>query len=339
MKAVGFYQTGSIDRDDALLDIELPIPEPGPRDLLVRIEAVSVNPVDCKVRTGTPPEAGEAKIPGYDAAGTVEAVGRDVTLFKPGDAVFYAGDISKPGTNAEYQRVDERLVGRKPQTLNWAEAAALPLTAITAWELLFDRLGVPYGKRTSGETLLIINGAGGVGSMLIQIARRLTGLTVVASASREASLQWCRSLGAHHVINHREPISEGLAHAGLGQPKYVAVLTDPEPYREQIAELIAPQGSLGLIVNQGHFDVSKFMTKSVTVAWELMFTRALYQTPDMVEQHHLLNEIAELVDAGVLRTTLTETLGTINAANLKMAHIKQESGSTIGKTVLTGFSP
>ncbi len=337
MKAIGFRSPLPLSDPNALLDLDLPQPVPGPRDLRVAVRAVSVNPVDVKVRASAVPPEGEPRILGFDAAGIVDAVGAEVTLFRPGDEVFYAGAIDRPGTNSEYHLVDERIVGRKPASLNFTQAAALPLTAITAWELLFDRLRVPYGVKRSGGSLLIINGAGGVGSILTQIARRLTGLTVIATASRPETIDWCRKMGAHHVIDHRKPLDEELAAIGIPQVEYVAGLTATGAHLPAILAAIAPQGALALIDDPGTLDVVPFKRKSVAVHWELMFTRSLFGTPDMIEQHHLLNEVADLVDAGVLVTTLTQDIGPITAANLRQVHGLLESGRSIGKAVLTGF--
>lgn len=337
MKAVGYHTSGSLERPDALVDLTLPAPTPGPRDLLVRVKAVSVNPVDVKLRAGAAPKAGEARVLGFDAAGVVEAVGPEVTLFQPGDEVFYAGDITRPGTNAELHLVDERIVGPKPASLDWAQAAALPLTAITAWELLFERLGVPYGVKRAGGALLVINGAGGVGSILIQLAARLTGLTVIATASRPETVEWVKAMGAHHVIDHRKPLDEELARIGLPEVEYVAGLTASDRYLPLFAKIVAPQGRIALIDDPEQFDIVPLKRKAITVAWELMFTRPMLATPDMIEQHRLLTEVSRLVDAGVLRTTLTETLSPIDAASLKSAHARAESGQAIGKTVIEGF--
>lgn len=337
MKAVGYHKPGSIDRDDALVDLEVANPAPGSRDLLVRVKAVSVNPVDVKVRASAERSAESPKILGWDAAGIVEAVGSDVTLFKAGDEVFYAGDISRPGTNSELHIVDERIVGHKPAKLNWAEAAALPLTAITAWELLFDRLGVSYGQKKASGALLVINGAGGVGSILIQLARRLTGLTVIATASRPETIDWVTKMGAHHVIDHHKPLDEELARIGIPEVEYVAGLTASDRYLKLFPKIVAPQGHIALIDDPASFDIVPLKRKAITVSWELMFTRSLFGTVDMIEQHKLLDEVAHLVDAGVLATTLTETVSPINAANLKKVHALVESGKAIGKTVLEGF--
>jgi len=338
MKAVGYLTPGSIDRDDAFLDLDIPDPVLRPRDLLVRIKAISVNPADTKIRASAKPADGAtAKVLGWDAAGIVEAVGPDVSLFQVGDEVFYAGDVSRPGTNAELHAVDERIVGIKPQTLDWAEATALPLTAITAWELLFDRLRIPYGTKTKTGTLLVINGAGGVGSILIQLARRLTGLTVIATASRPETIAWVRKMGAHHVIDHHQPLDAALRSIGIPHADYVAGLTATAQHLPAIVELIAPQGHLALIDDPDVLDIAAFKRKSVTISWEFMFTRALFETEDMAAQGQLLNEVSALVDAGVLSTTLTSSDGPINAARLKQAHRAVESGRSIGKTVLVGF--
>lgn len=337
MKAIGYYTAGPIDREDALVDLDLPAPVPGPRDLLVRIEAISVNPVDTKVRAAAQPEPGRPRILGWDAAGVVEAIGAEVTLFQPGDAVWYAGDITRPGANAELGLVDERIAALKPTSLGWADAAALPLTAITAWELLFTRLGVPYGRKTGGGSLLVINGAGGVGSILIQLARRLTGLIVIATASRPDTLDWTRRMGAHHVISHREPLDTQLKAIGIPEVDYVASLTASDRQLPYFPTIIAPQGKLALIDDPAQFDVVGLKRKAISVHWELMFTRPMFATADMIEQHRLLSEVAALVDAGLLVTTRRDTLSPISAATLKAAHARQESASAIGKTVLVGF--
>lgn len=337
MKAIGYRTPGPLDAADSLIDLELPTPELRPHDLLVRVEAVSVNPVDVKLRTAAMPPEGTARILGFDAAGIVEEVGTAVTRFRKGDAVFYAGAIDRPGTNAEFHAVDERIVGPKPASLSFAEAAALPLTALTAWELLFDRLRVPYGTKVCDDAILIVNGAGGVGSILTQIARRLTGLTVIATASRPETRDWCLSMGAHHVIDHREPLDRGLKAIGIPQVRYVASLTATDRHHAAILESLAPQGALALIDDPKSFDIVPFKRKSLSVHWELMFTRSLFQTPDMAEQHRILAEVSALVDSGVLRTTLREQLGTITAANLRRAHALLESGTSIGKAVLAGF--
>jgi zinc-binding alcohol dehydrogenase family protein len=339
MKAIAYQHAGPISNANSLQDVELPAPQPGPRDLLVDVKAVAVNPVDTKVRAGSNPEPGQWKVLGWDAVGTVRAVGPQVTLFKPGDRVWYAGAIHRAGANAEQHVVDERIVARAPTSLSDADAAALPLTAITAWEMLFDRLGVARGEASRGKSLLIIGAAGGVGSILTQLARQLTGLTVIGTASRPETAQWVRDLGAHHVIDHSQPLAEEVKRAGLAAPDYVVSLTQTGKHFAQIAELIAPQGKFGLIDDPaaGSIDIGALKRKSVSLHWELMFTRSLFETPDMVAQHALLTEVAQLVDAGTLRSTKGEHFGTINAANLQRAHALLESGKAKGKIVLEGF--
>ena len=337
MKAVGYTKSLPIDAADALIDFEAAKPEPQPRDIRVAVKAVSVNPVDTKVRKRAAPPEGETKILGYDAAGIVDAVGPDVTLFKPGDEVFYAGSILRQGTNSEFHLVDERIVGRKPKTLSFAQAAALPLTSITAFELLFDRLGVTSGKDVDPRTLLIIGGAGGVGSILIQFARCLTGLTVVATASRTESQKWCADLGAHAVIDHAKPMKEQIEKLKLPPVALIAALTNTDQHYKALAEIIAPQGKFGLIDDPAEFNVSVFKGKAVSIHWESMFTRSSFQTADMIAQHRLLNDVADLIDKGVLRTTLDQAFGKINAANLKRAHALIESGTSRGKIVLEGW--
>jgi zinc-binding alcohol dehydrogenase family protein len=338
MKAIGYQRPLPITQPDALVDITLPDPVAAGRDLLVEVMAVSVNPVDTKVRNASGPAEGEAwKVLGWDASGIVRAVGPEVTLFRPGDRVWYAGSIARPGTNSQLHLVDERIVGHAPQSLDFAQAAALPLTAITAWEMLFDRLGIAPGKQPDARTLLVIGGAGGVGSILVQLARRLTGLTVVATASRPESQAWVRELGAHHVIDHAKPIAAELSALGIPAAEFIVSLTQTAAHFDQIVEAIAPQGRFGLIDDPGLLDIARFKRKSVSVHWELMFTRALFETADMAGQHRLLEEVASLVDAGLLRSTLSERFGTISAANLRRAHALIESGRSRGKLVLEGW--
>ncbi|NMO14424.1 zinc-binding alcohol dehydrogenase family protein [Pyxidicoccus fallax] len=337
MKAIAYRQPLPIEHAQSLIDVELPTPKPTGRDLLVRVEAISVNPVDVKVRAGADPK-GQDKVLGWDAAGTVLAVGPDATLFKPGDEVFYAGSLDRPGTNSEQHLVDERIVGRKPKSLSFAEAAALPLTSITAWELLFDRLGIRRGKPVDAGSVLILGGAGGVGSIAIQLARRLTGLNVIATASRPETQTWVRGLGAHHVVDHRGAWLEQVKAIAPRGVEYVLGLTHTEDHFDAIAEALAPQGALALIDDPAKpLPINKLKAKSASLHWEFMFTRSRFQTPDMIAQHHLLNEVADLVDSGVLHTTLKENLGRINAANLKRAHALLESGRAMGKVVLSGF--
>ena len=337
MKAVAYQTPKSIDQADSLVDITLPDPVATGRDLLVEVKAVSVNPVDVKVRAGSKPEPGEWKILGWDAAGVVRAVGPDVSQFKPGDRVWYAGSITRAGSNSELQLVDERIVGKMPSSIDFAAAAALPLTSLTAWEMLFDRFGIAPGTAASDKSLLIIGAAGGVGSIMMQLARRLTGLTIIGTASRPETKAWATQLGAHHVIDHTQPFAPQLARIGIANPDYVASLTHTDHHFDQIAEVIAPQGKFGLIDDPEAFDVRKLKRKSVSLHWELMFTRAMFQTADMAAQSRILNEVATLVDNGVIRTTVAENFGRINAENLKRAHALIESGKSRGKIVLEGF--
>ncbi len=337
MKAIAYRHNLPITDADALLDVELPVPQVQGRDLLVEVRAISVNPVDTKIRSGVAPAAGELKVIGWDAAGIVKAVGPDTTLFRPGDAVWYAGSLTRPGTNSELHLVDERIVGRKPERLDFAEAAALPLTAITAWELLFDRLGVPRGAGPGGQSLLVVGAAGGVGSILVQLARQLTGLTVIGTASRPDTARWVSGLGAHHVLDHTKPLDGELARLGLPPVTYVASLNQTERHWNAIAELVAPQGKVALIDDPAAIDVRLLKRKSVSLHWEFMFTRSMFGTADMQQQHQLLNDVAQLVDTGLIKTTLSERYGKINAANLKRAHALIESQRAMGKIVLEGF--
>ncbi|BCR25820.1 zinc-binding alcohol dehydrogenase family protein [Aquipseudomonas alcaligenes] len=337
MKAIAYYQSLPIDHAEALLDIELPAPQPGPRDLLVRVMAISVNPVDTKIRRNVSPGAGEAKVLGWDVAGEVLEVGAEVRQFRPGDKVFYAGAIDRAGANSELHVVDERIVGRMPGSLDFARAAALPLTAITAWELLFERLGVREGKGDERQSLLVIGAAGGVGSILVQLARQLTGLTVIGTASRAETQQWVRELGAHHVIDHSQPLLPQLKALGHDQVSMVASLTHTDQHLDQLIEALAPQGKLALIDDPAQLDVVKLKRKSLSLHWEFMYTRSLFQTEDMVEQHRLLNRVSQLIDDGVLKTTVGEHFGRIDAANLRRAHALLESGKARGKIVLEGF--
>lgn len=337
MKAVAYRHSLPITDVQSLIDVQLPQPSPQGRDVLVRVEAVSVNPVDTKVRLRTDPQ-GADKVLGWDASGTVVAVGADVTLFKPGDDVYYAGAIDRSGSNAQFQLVDERIVGRKPSTLDFAQAAALPLTTITAWEMLFDRLGVPRGSTARSGVILVVGGAGGVGSMAIQLARRLTNFTVIATASRADTQSWVKELGAHHAVDHRGDLVAAVKAVAPQGVDYVLSLTHTDQHYPALVELLKPQGKLALIDDPATpIDIRLLKQKSLSLHWELMYTRSLFHTEDMQAQHQLLNEAADLVDAGVLRTTLRENMGVINAANLRRAHEQVESASTIGKIVLSGW--
>ena len=330
MKAVVWREPLPAADPRALVDAEVPSPAaPGGHDLRVRVEAVSVNPIDTKVRVQ--PHAGE-RILGWDAAGVVEAVGDAVTLFKPGDKVFYAGSLVRPGSYAQEQLVDERIVGRKPVSLDFAAAAALPLTTLTAYEAIVDRLGVP-----AGTTLLVIGGAGGVGSMAIQIGKCL-GITVIATASRPESGRWCRELGAAHVIDHSEPLRKGLLAHALEYADYILNCADTDRYWLEMAEAIAPQGGIcSIVANVKPLDVQTLRPKCASFAWESMFARSTFKTPDMIEQHRLLCRVADWVDGGEIRGTMKEALRPINAANLRAAHQRIESRTMIGKIVLSGW--
>jgi zinc-binding alcohol dehydrogenase family protein len=336
MKAIGYRQNLPVDQPHALEDLELPAPQPGPRDLLVRVKAVSVNPVDTKVRRNRAPQPGQPEVLGWDAVGVVEGVGAQVRGFQPGDRVFYAGSITRPGANSELHVVDERIAAKAPASLEDGQAAALPLTAITAWELLFDRLRVPQGGG-AGQSLLVVGGAGGVGSILIQLARQLTQLKVIATASRPQTQAWCLELGAHAVIDHARPLAQALKEGGHGEVDFVAALTQTGQHFEQIVESLKPQGAMAIIDDMPVLDAMKLKTKALSLHWELMFTRSMFGTPDMAEQGKLLAEVARLVDAKRLRSTAGAHYGTINAANLLRAHAFIESGKAQGKVVLEGF--
>lgn len=333
MKAIVYSQNGlPISDENALYELEVDKPTPGARDLLVKIHAIAVNPVDTKVRAGAPTD--KPRILGWDAVGVVEAVGADVTLFQPGDEVFYAGDITRAGSYAEYGLVDERIAGHKPRSLNDADAAALPLTSLTAWELLFDRLEV---QADDNAALLIIGAGGGVGSMLTQLASKLTKLTVIGTASRPETADWVRSLGAHHVIDHSQPLGEQLAAIGLKEVRYVASLTHTDSYYDQLIDALAPQGKLALIDDPETLDAVPLKRKAISLHWELMFTRSLFHTADMQRQHEILQRVSQLIDDQTLQTTAGEHHGVISAANLRKAHALIESGRARGKIVLSGF--
>lgn len=337
MKAVAYNQSLPATDSKALLDIETEKPTASGHDLLVKIEAVSVNPVDTKIRKRIQPESGEYKILGWDAVGIVEQTGSDVTLFKPGDTVWYAGAINRQGTNAEYHLVDERIVSLKPASLDASQAAALPLTSITAWELLFDRLAIQRDKTKTDDCLLIIGAAGGVGSILTQLASQLTGVTVIGTASRAESRTWVKNNGAHYVIDHNKPFTEELERIGIHGISHVASLTRSDLHLQQIIEVMKPFGKLAMIDDPGDVDFTQLKTKSISLHWELMFTRSLFQTEDMIEQHNLLQEVARLIDDGTLKTTVAQNFGKINAENLLRAHALLESGKSRGKIVLSGF--
>lgn len=335
MKAVAYQKAGPITSPEALVDIELDAPVAEGHDLLVRVQAISVNPVDTKIRKNVSAES-DWKVLGWDAVGVVESIGDKVTQFKVGDIVWYAGALNRQGSNSELQLVDERIVGHKPKNLEVTEAAALPLTAITAWEMLFDRLQVP---KTAPEntTILVIGGAGGVGSITIQLLKQLTDLTIIATASRPETKEWVKQLGADYVLDHRESLAPQIKQLGLNAPSYVFSTTQTDQHLADIVELITPQGHFGLIDDPEQLDIKPFKSKSVSVHWEFMFTRSMFQTEDMQKQSELLNEVSKLVEEGKIKTTVTEVLSPINAENLKQIHQQIESGKTKGKIVLHGF--
>ena len=321
--------------------MELPQPTASGHDLLVKVKSVAVNPVDCKIRQNVVPKEGEYKVIGWDAVGEVVAIGESVRNFKPGDKVFYAGDLNRQGCNAQYQLVDERIVGNKPKSLSDSEAAALPLTTITAWELLFERLAIKQqqadSKEQSNEVILIVGAAGGVGSILVQLASVLTGATVIATASRESSVSWVKKLGADYVVDHSKPLVEQIEKLNIGQVTHVASLTHTDSYLDSYVELLAPMGKIALIDDPQSIEIKKLKPKSISLHWEFMFTRSMFKTADMSEQHRLLTQVADLIDQGYLQTTVGKNLGTINAENLRTAHQLIESGKSIGKIVLEGF--
>ncbi|WP_036052855.1 zinc-binding alcohol dehydrogenase family protein [Leptolyngbya sp. Heron Island J] len=336
MKALGVSQFLPVGHPDCFSECYLSIPSPGRRDLQVQVRAVSMNPIDFKMRASVQGRLMTPKILGWDVAGVVTAVGEHVELFQPGDEVYYAGSISRPGCNSAYHLVDERIVGRKPQSLSFEESAALPLTTITAWESLFERLNISAAPRSNDATLLVIGGAGGVGSMAIQLAKYV-GLRVIATASREVSRKWCTQLGASHCVNHYGDLKSELKRLGINAVDYILCLNDTNHYWPIMAEVIKPQGKICAVVSTKEPpNLNLLKNKSVTFAWEFMFTKAVYETDDMISQHHLLNQVAELVDQGIVRSTMTEHLGPLNAVNLAQAHERLESGKMVGKLVLSG---
>lgn len=334
MKAIGFFQNHPIDHPEALVDLECPEPVLRDHDLLVEVQAVSVNPVDTKIRRGGTVPADGPRILGWDAAGTVRATGPRAWRFKPGDRVWYAGDINRPGSNAQWQAVDERIVGPMPSRLGFDEAAALPLTAITAWELLFDRLQAHTADPVERQTLLVTGAAGGVGSILIQLARRLTGLTVIGTASRPETRDWALAMGAHHVIDHHQPWAPQLAALGLSDVSHVAGLNHSARHLPQIAQVLRPEGRFALIDDPVGLDIGPLKAKSISVHWELMYTRPIFNTRSLERQHALLRRVAELVDEGSLRHTRTRLIQGLDAAGLRRAHALVEAGDMIGKVVV-----
>ena len=331
MKAIGLYKYLPIDHPESLLDLEVESPSAAGSDLLVEVRAVSVNPVDCKRRAPKDVVEKSPKILGFDAAGVVRAAGPEATLFRPGDEVYYAGSVIRPGTNSELHLVDERIVGRKPANLSFAEAAALPLTTLTAWELIFDRMGISKSGGDAGKRMLVLGGAGGVGSIAIQLAKKLAHLHVTASASRPESIAWVQALGTDATVDHTRPL-------GDTEYDYVLCLTNTDPYWPLFPKIVKPQGKVGLIVRIAKpVDLQILHDKSITVCLEGMFTRSTFRTRDMSAQHELLDEVAGLVEAGVLKGTMKLSLGRICAENLKKAHRFLEEGHGVGKLVLEGW--
>lgn len=342
MKAIGYTESLAVDHPRSLIDIEQPVPMPSGRDLLVRVKAISVNPVDTKIRANVSPSHDGFKVLGWDAVGEVVDVGAEVEHYRKGDNVWYAGDLTRPGSNAEYQLVDERIAGRKPSSVSDAQAAALPLTAITAWEMLFDRLGIPPSGASKTDTprvrILVIGAAGGVGSILVQLAKQLTDAMVIGTASRAESQQWVKGLGADYVIDHHKPLSQELARIGIDSVTHVISLNATDQHFMEIVECLAPQGKLGLIDDpQAPLDIKLLKSKSISLHWEFMYTRSMFNTDDMGQQRELLNAVSALVDAGRIKSTLAANYGVINAENLRRAHATLESGVAIGKIVLEGF--
>ncbi|SMX30504.1 Zinc-type alcohol dehydrogenase-like protein [Pelagimonas phthalicica] len=337
MKAIGYYENLPSSDPKSLVDLDLPKPSPTGRDILVEVKAISVNPVDTKIRQGRAASNGQPEVLGWDATGVVAAIGPEVTGYAPGDKVWYAGDISRPGTNSEFHLVDERIVGRMPETLGFSAAAALPLTALTAYEMLFDRLKVTEPVAGGAKAALIIGGSGGVGSIAIQLLRALSDVSVIATASRPETQAWVKELGAHHVVDHSQPLAKQVAALGIGAPSFVFSTTHSDSYISEVTSLVAPQGRYGLIDDPAAFDIMPFKGKSISIHWELMYTRSLFQTADITRQQDILNEVAALVDAGKVRTTTDQPLGLITAENLRKAHGMLESNKTKGKLVLEGF--
>ncbi|WP_412468661.1 zinc-binding alcohol dehydrogenase family protein [Pedobacter sp. KLB.chiD] len=335
MKAIGFKTSLPINESESFIMFETPVPEPKGRDLLVKIKAISVNPVDFKIRQNSAKDTvlEVPKIIGWDAVGTVEAIGEGVTFFKPGDEVYYAGDLTRSGSNAEYQLVDERIVGLKPSTLTYTEAAAMPLTALTAWESLYDRIRI-NDQKDKGKSILIIGGAGGVGSIAIQLAKKISGLKVIATASRAETKEWCKAMGADVVVNHKNLVEEVHA-AGFKEIDFILDFVDLNSYWDILVELIKPQGHIVSITGSATpIALNKLKNKSVTFSWELMYTRSMYQTDDMEKQRQILNELTKLLDNGIIKSTLTQTFNGFTVENLKEAHRLLESGKTIGKVVI-----
>lgn len=347
MKAIGYQDNLPINNEMALQDITIDKPVASGRDILVEVKAISVNPVDYKIREARPTAEGEFAIIGWDAAGVVTAVGEDVSLFSVGDRVYYAGDLTRSGSNAEYQLVDERIVGHMPESLSFSEAAALPLTTITAWEMLFNRLQLPVTPSENSDdtnttesrpTILVVGAAGGVGSIMTQLLKTKTQAVIIGTASRDESVNWLKTLGADYVINHRNPLSDELKNTGITEVDYVVSLNNTEEHYAEIIKCLKPQGKLGLIDDPKALDINALKPKSLSLHWEFMFARSMFNTPDMIEQHRLLNQVATMIDAGQLKTTVAHELGAITANNLRHAHQMLENREAHGKIVLEGWS-
>lgn len=336
MKAFGYSEKGPVSADAAVVAFDAPRPTPEPDDVLVEVRAISVNPVDFKVRNNRPPPDGDPTILGWDASGVVLETGSAVSQYKAGDEVFYAGEFTRPGSNAQMQLVDQRLVGRKPSSIDFAHAAALPLTSITAWEILFDSFGLTEGDG-AGEAILVVGGAGGVGSILVQLAKQLTSLTVIATASRPETEAWVKKMGADHVVNHKKPLDEELKALGIS-PRYVASLTATDTHFESIIELIKPRGHIAIIDDPPNLNIAAIKLKALSFSWEFMFARSMFKADDMDAQNKLLNRVSELVDQGKLVSTINKNAGTINVDNLRAALEEQQSGTAVGKIVLEGFA-
>ena len=334
MKAIGYQKAGPITEANSLVDIDVPVPELRPHDVLVQVKGISINPVDSKIRTNVSPESGH-KVIGYDACGTITAVGADVTGFQVGDDVFYAGDLTRPGTNSEFHAVDARIIGKKPQSLDFDEAAGIPLTAITAWELLFDSMRLVENGE-DGKSILVLGGAGGVGSILIQLVKKLTKATVIATASRDETRQWVTKMGADHVIDHSQPLAPQMQALGI-MPDYIASLRGTDQNWEEMCAMIAPRGHIALIDDPQGININLGKQKAISISWEFMFTRPMFDMADIAAQGHLLNRVSEMLDDGVLQSTVTGKLGALSAETLKTAHTTQETGRVIGKNVMTGL--
>ncbi|MEL4897098.1 zinc-binding alcohol dehydrogenase family protein [Crocosphaera sp. Alani8] len=339
MKAVGLTKYLPIEDENSLLDVEIPKPTAKGKDLLVKVKAISVNPVDTKVRAPKDKVESEPRILGWDAAGVVAEVGEDVTEFQPGDEVIYAGDITRSGSYSEFQLVDARIVGHKPKNLDFPHAAAFPLTSITAWEALFERLNIDKQGADAGKSILIVNGAGGVGSIAIQLAKKLAKLNVIATASRSETIAWCEKLGADAVVNHRNNLAQEIEKIGYQNVDYILCLSNTDVHWQAMTRAIKPQGTICSIVENEHpLNMDTLKSKSAAFVWEFMFTRSMYQTADIAEQGSLLNHLSQLIEDGLIMTTCKDVIKPINAQNLRDAHQRLEQGKTIGKIALADWN-